>query len=62
MKINESRFDADARLENGRFEEYFKDGSLASTGAYKDGEKTGEWKYYLLNGQLKVRERSRATG
>jgi antitoxin component YwqK of YwqJK toxin-antitoxin module len=47
---DQGKYDSDGRLRNGPYEERFKDGSLACTGEYLDGEKTGEWTYYLRNG------------
>ena len=40
------------KLKNGVITEYFKDGAVACVGAYIDGKKTGEWKYYLRNERL----------
>ncbi len=40
--------------EDGPYEERHKDGSLACTGRYRNGLKSGEWKYYLKNGQLRA--------
>jgi len=54
MKSDKSRYDASGQLKNGLFKEHFKDGSLSCVGKYKDGEKTGEWKYYLRNGVLRA--------
>jgi antitoxin component YwqK of YwqJK toxin-antitoxin module len=54
MKLDKSKCDADGRLKNGTFKEYFKDGVLSRVGEYRAGEKTGEWKYYLRNGSLKA--------
>ena len=40
------RKDTPGGAKNGIVEEHFKDGTLASVGEFRDGEKTGEWKYY----------------
>ncbi|MEM2144090.1 MAG: hypothetical protein QW279_01920, partial [Candidatus Jordarchaeaceae archaeon] len=37
---------------NGKWEEYYTDGSLKSTGEYKNGKKEGEWKYFFRNGNI----------
>jgi antitoxin component YwqK of YwqJK toxin-antitoxin module len=50
MKIGRSKFDAYGRLKNGLIKEFFKDGTLSCVGEYRNGEKIGEWKYYLRNG------------
>ncbi len=54
MKMDKSKYDADGELKNGVFKEYFKDGTLSCVGKYRNGEKVGEWKYYLRNGLLKA--------
>jgi len=54
MKIDNSKFDKDGKLKQGVHQEYFKNGSLSCKGIFKDGEKTGEWKYFLANGLLKA--------
>ena len=54
MKTDQSQHDANGKLKNGVFKEYFKDGMLACVGKYRNGEKIGEWKYYLRNGLLKA--------
>jgi len=54
MKTDQSQHDADGKLKNGVFKEYFKDGTLACVGKNRNGEKIGEWKYYLRNGLLKA--------
>ncbi len=51
--MNNSKFDKDGKLKNGVRKEYFKDGSVSCEVEFKDGERTGEWKYYLANGKLK---------
>jgi antitoxin component YwqK of YwqJK toxin-antitoxin module len=53
MKLNQIEHDADGKLKNGVFKEFFKDGTLACVGKYRNGEKAGEWKYYLRNGVLR---------
>jgi len=45
MKTDKSKYDADRRLKNGIFKEYFKDGTLSCVGECRNGEKVGEWKY-----------------
>jgi antitoxin component YwqK of YwqJK toxin-antitoxin module len=50
----DSKYGADGQLKNGVFKEYFKDGTLSCVGEYSNGEKIGEWKYYLKNGLLKL--------
>ena len=47
MKADQSKHDAGGKLKNGEFKEFFKDGTLACVGKYRNGEKVGEWKYYL---------------
>ena len=54
MKIDNSKFDKDGKLKQGPHQEYFKNGTVSCEGNFKDGERTGEWKYYLANGQLKA--------
>ena len=54
MKIDNSKFDKDGKLKNGVYKEYFKDRSVSCEGYFKDGERTGEWKYYLAKGKLKA--------
>lgn len=39
---------------DGPYEEHFADGSLACRGQHRDGQKTGEWRYFLKNGRLKA--------
>jgi hypothetical protein len=53
MKLDTSKYDSKGQLKNGLFKEYFKDGTLSCVGKYINGEKTGEWKYYLRNGLLR---------
>ncbi len=48
------KYNSNAQLKNGFVREYFRNGKLLSEGEYIDGEKTGEWKYYLRNGLLKA--------
>ena len=52
MKADQSKHDAGGKLKNGEFKEFFKDGTLACVGKYRNGEKVGEWKYYLRNGVI----------
>ena len=54
MKTDNSKFDKDGKLKQGLHQEYFKNGFISCEGNFKDGERTGEWKYYLANGQLKA--------
>ena len=54
MKVDNSKFDKDGKLKQGPHQECFKNGSVSCEGNFKDGERTGEWKYYLANGQLKA--------
>lgn len=54
FQMDQTKFDADGRLKNGVFKEFFKDGTLSSVGEYSEGEKVGEWRYYLRNGLLKA--------
>lgn len=35
-----------------KHETFYDDGSLKQTGQYKNGKKTGTWKYYLKNGKI----------
>ena len=49
MKMDNSKYDADGQLKDGLFKEYFKKGAVASEGLFKNDEKSGEWKYYLLS-------------
>jgi len=37
---------------NGSFKEYHTDGTLKSEGNYSNGQKDGQWKEYLPNGEL----------
>lgn len=37
---------------NGRWKEYYPDGSLKAEGEYENGIKTGPWKYFHANGKL----------
>ena len=37
----------------GEWMNYYEDGTLKSTGNYKDGYQVGEWKFYHENGSLK---------
>lgn len=43
-------------LKNGFYQEFFNNGNLNCAGEYSGGEKTGEWKYYLLYGSLRTWE------
>jgi uncharacterized protein YdhG (YjbR/CyaY superfamily) len=36
------------------YEERFKDGSLSCTGQHRNGQRVGEWKFFLVNGRLKA--------
>jgi len=36
---------------DGRWKEFFNDGSLKAEGNYEDGKPSGDWKYYHLNGK-----------
>jgi antitoxin component YwqK of YwqJK toxin-antitoxin module len=54
MKPDQSKHDADGKLKDGEFKEYFKDGTLACVGKCCNGEKIGEWKHYLRNGVLRA--------
>ena len=45
MKIDNSKFDKDGKLKQGPHQECFKNGSVSCEGNFKDGERTGEWKY-----------------
>lgn len=54
MKLDKSKVAARGRLKNGLFKEFFKDGALSCVDKFHNGEKTGEWKYYLRNGSLKA--------
>jgi antitoxin component YwqK of YwqJK toxin-antitoxin module len=47
MKMDNNKFDKNGELKNGVHKEYFKDGSVSCEGEFKDGERTGQWKYYL---------------
>ena len=47
MKADKDKYDESGRLKNGEFKEFFKDGTLASIGSYRDGERVCEWKFYL---------------
>src|SRR4029077_10418111 len=38
MKLNQIEHDADGKLKNGVFKEFFKDGTLACVGKYRKGE------------------------
>jgi antitoxin component YwqK of YwqJK toxin-antitoxin module len=38
---------------HGKFVSYFQDGQIEITGEYTEGIRTGEWKYYYSNSQLK---------
>ncbi len=57
MKTDNSKFDQDGKLKHGVHQQYFKNGSLSGEGIFKDGEKNGEWKCFLANGQLKAIEK-----
>lgn len=39
-------------IRDGRFEEFYKNGNLASEGNYDDGLEEGYWKDYHENGKL----------
>jgi antitoxin component YwqK of YwqJK toxin-antitoxin module len=54
MMRNASKLDEEGKLRNGSATFFFKDGTLESAGDFFDGEKQGEWKYYLKNGKLKA--------
>jgi hypothetical protein len=40
MKADQSKHDAGAKLKNGEFKEFFKDGTLASVGKYATAKKS----------------------
>ena len=50
--MDKSKHDSKGKLENGLFKEHFKNGRLSCVGKYRNGEKSGEWKIYDLNGAL----------
>jgi Uncharacterized protein conserved in bacteria len=54
MKLDQSKRDAEGKLKNSLFKEFFQDGTPACVGKYRHGEKVGLWKYYLRNGQLRA--------
>jgi antitoxin component YwqK of YwqJK toxin-antitoxin module len=54
MKLDKSKVGPDVKLKNGVFKEFFKDGSLACVGKFKNGGKVGLWKYYLKNGVVRA--------
>ena len=54
MKAVKSKHDADGKTRSGVVKEYFKDGALSCVGRFRNGEKVGEWKYYLWNGVLRA--------
>ncbi len=54
MKFDNSKYDKNGKLKNGLHRDHFKDGSVSAEGHFKNGERTGEWKYYLLTGKLKA--------
>jgi antitoxin component YwqK of YwqJK toxin-antitoxin module len=43
MKASGSKYDTEGNLRNGPYQEHFK-----------EGEKTGDWKYFLKNGRVKA--------
>jgi antitoxin component YwqK of YwqJK toxin-antitoxin module len=49
ITTDNNKYDAKGKLKNGPVKAYFKDGGLCSVGKYANGDKTGEWKYYLVN-------------
>ena len=54
MKTNKSSYPVRGKGKNSVIEEYFKDGTLCARGSYRNGEKTGQWKYYLRTGDLRA--------
>jgi hypothetical protein len=54
MQAQQSKHGADGSPKDGEFREYFKGGSLSCEGHSRNGDKVGEWKYYLRNGQLRA--------
>jgi len=54
VKVDKSKHDTHGQLKYGIFKELFKDGALSCVGEYRNGEKIGEWKYYLGNGLTKA--------
>ena len=57
MKMNIATHDDHGQPISGPVQVHFKNGQVAVSGLLLNGEKNGDWVFYLLNGQIKAKGR-----